>query len=237
MKSKIELPRKGNSKNDHSRRKFIGTLAATATLSGFAGSLLASSGSKIEMDSTNEADAWFQKVNGAHRVVYDVPEPNNIFPFAWPRVFLMTNEMTGSETQDCGVVVVLRHEAMPFALENRLWGKYHLGEVINFDDPVTQKPSLRNPFWQPGPNDFIVPGIGPVEIGINQLQESGVMFCVCNMAITVDSGAIAQKMGLDHEEVKKDIISGILPGIQLVPSGVWALGRAQEHGCTYIFAG
>jgi intracellular sulfur oxidation DsrE/DsrF family protein len=39
------------------------------------------------------------------------------------------------------------------------------------------------------------------------------------------------------EDVMKDWMAGLLPGIQVVPSGVWALGRAQEHGCHYIFAG
>jgi len=29
----------------------------------------------------------------------------------------------------------------------------------------------------------------------------------------------------------------VLPDIQIVPSGVWALGRAQQKGCGYIFAG
>jgi len=29
----------------------------------------------------------------------------------------------------------------------------------------------------------------------------------------------------------------LFPGIQVVPSGVMAVGRAQEHGCTYCFAG
>jgi hypothetical protein len=37
--------------------------------------------------------------------------------------------------------------------------------------------------------------------------------------------------------VKKDWISGILPGIQLVPSGVMAVNRTQEKGCTYCYAG
>jgi len=32
-------------------------------------------------------------------------------------------------------------------------------------------------------------------------------------------------------------VNGVLPDIQIVPSGVWALGRAQEKGCGYIFAG
>ena len=44
-------------------------------------------------------------------------------------------------------------------------------------------------------------------------------------------------MNLDSNEVYKDLINGLLPEIQLVPSGVWALGRAQENGCGYIFAG
>jgi intracellular sulfur oxidation DsrE/DsrF family protein len=74
-------------------------------------------------------------------------------------------------------------------------------------------------------------------IGVNQLQENGVLFVVCAAAINVYSAAIAQSMNLKHEDVKNDLLSGVLPGIQPVPSGVWALGRAQEKGCGYIYAG
>ena len=84
---------------------------------------------------------------------------------------------------------------------------------------------------------FNIPGIGEVLIGVNQLQESGVQFCVCAAAINVYSAATAQAMNLKHEDVKKDFTNAILPGIQPVPSGVWALGRAQEKRCGYIFAG
>ena len=62
-------------------------------------------------------------------------------------------------------------------------------------------------------------------------------FVVCAAAINVYSATIAQSMNLKHEDVKKDFTNAILPGIQPVPSGVWALGRAQEKGCGYIFAG
>ena len=44
-------------------------------------------------------------------------------------------------------------------------------------------------------------------------------------------------MNLKAEDVKKEWVSGLLPGIQVVPSGVWAIGRAQEKGCAYCFAG
>ncbi len=69
------------------------------------------------------------------------------------------------------------------------------------------------------------------------MQERGALFCVCNLAIGVYSGVVANKMSLDPKDVYEDMIEGILPEIQLVPSGVWALGRAQENGCGYIFAG
>jgi intracellular sulfur oxidation DsrE/DsrF family protein len=76
-----------------------------------------------------------------------------------------------------------------------------------------------------------------VPIAINQLQDSGVMFCACNMAVTVYSAIAADMMKMDAETVKKEWLAGVLPNIQMVPSGVWALGRAQEKGCTYCFAG
>jgi hypothetical protein len=44
-------------------------------------------------------------------------------------------------------------------------------------------------------------------------------------------------MKMDAAAVKQEWTNGVLPNIQVVPSGVWAIGRAQEHGCTYCFAG
>ncbi len=226
-----------NSQRIKSRRQFISKFAATAALTGMAGPLLAKTLGKPAIKITGDSGEWLKNIKGSHRVVYDAATPNGIMPFAWPKVFIMTNEMSGTPASDCGVAVVLRHEAIPYCMNSDLWKKYHFGEVFKIDDPKTEKPSLRNPFWKPGPNDFEVPGIGPVPIGINQLQESGVNFGACSMAMTVYSAAIAQKMNLDPEEVKKEFLAGVLPGVQVVPSGVWALGRAQEKGCAYIYAG
>ena len=149
----------------------------------------------------------------------------------------MTNAATGSDENDCGVVLVLRHEAIPYAMESSLWEKYKFGEAFKIDDPATNRPATRNPYWQPKPGDFKVPGVGNVAIGINELQDSGVLICVCDVAMTVNSAGVAGKMNLDPAAVKKEWVSGVLPGIQIVPSGVWAVGRAQEHGCNYCYAG
>ncbi len=219
------------------RRNFIGSIATGAVATMGIGSLVMPLAAAAGNEQPAEADMWFSKIKGKHRIVFDVPGPHEIFPFAWPRVFLLTNQKTGTQEKDNNVVVVLRHSGIPYAFEDRIWSAYKFGEVFKVDDPVTKSASVRNPFWQPKPGDFKIPGIGNVDIGINQLQDSGVMFCVCDMALTVYSAALAEGMGKEAADVKKDWLTGLLPGIQVVPSGVWAVGRAQEHGCAYCFAG
>lgn len=160
------------------RREFLSSFAAgAAALSlGSLASLNAQAGEQTTNNIYADADEWFSKVKGKHKIVFDVTEPNEIFPFAWPRIFLVTNEKTGTPAKDCGVVVILRHSAIGYAMEDKLWEKYKFGEFFKAPDPKTKAPSTRNPFWQPKADDFVVPGFGPVPIGINDLQASGVMF-------------------------------------------------------------
>ena len=221
------------------RRTFLGTLAAGAAAIGVAAvtSPLQLSAAPGITTSPDDPDAWFNQVKGKHRLVLDVPRPHDILPFAWPKVFLMTNAAPGSPEKNNTVVVVLRHDGIPYAFEDRIWAKYKFGELFKIDDPATKAPSIRNPFWKTKPGDFQVPGIGNLEIGIDQLQANGVLFCVCDVAMTVYSNALAQGTKGDPAEIKKEWLSALLPGVQPVPSGIWAVGRAQEHGCNYCFAG
>ncbi len=224
-------------KTNSNRRKFLGNIAGSAAAIGMLSIPSSIKAAPSLFQQTHDADDWFKQIKGKHRIVYDATQPHGIYPFAWPRVFLLTNMATGTPEKDNSVVVVLRHLAIPYAFEDRLWEKYKFGEVFKADDPATKVSSVRNPFWKPKQGDFKIPGFGNVAIGINELQASGVMFAVCEAAISVYSTVVADKMKMDADAVKKDWMSGLLPGIQPVPSGVWALGRAQENGCGYIFAG
>lgn len=223
------------------RRNFLGTLASGAAAIGLttmAPTLNAFGNEKENFPALNsDPEDMFKKINGKHRIVFDATQPHEIYPFAWPRVFLLTNEATGTQSKDCSVVVVLRHTAIGYAMEDKLWEKYKMGELFHANDPATGKPSTRNPFWKPKAGAYKVPGIGEVLLGIDQLQASGVMFCVCEAAMTVYSAVTAAAINGNAAEIRKEWVSGLLPGIQPVPSGVWALGRAQEKGCGYIFAG
>lgn len=214
-----------------SRRTFVGAIAAGATgLLSVPATILAKT---METSSGTDAEAWFKKVKGKHRIVYDATEPHAGFPVIWDWVFYKTNNDTGTADNDMTGMVVLRHNAIPFAMEDRLWEKYKLGEFFKINDNNTNAPAIRNPLYEPQGKDFPLPGVD----GIKALQDRGSLFCVCNMAIAVMSGFHAQQTGADAEAVRTDWLSGILPGIQVVPSGVWAVGRAQESGCAYCYAG
>ncbi len=220
--------------NNHlpTRREFVGTLTASAAtlLAGISSSSFAK---PADPNLVNDAEAWMKKIKGKHRIIYDAPEPHAGFPIIWSWVYYQTNNQTGSPDTDVTALVVLRHNGIPIAMEDRLWEKYKFGEVFKIDDNNTKAAALRNPFYEPQGADFPMPVIE----GVKKLQSRGAMFCVCDIALTVYSGMVARSINQNPEDVKKDWVSGLLPGVQVVPSGVWAVGRAQENGCGYCYAG
>jgi intracellular sulfur oxidation DsrE/DsrF family protein len=177
-------------------------------------------------------EAWLGKIKGKHKQVFDSMTHENGIPLAWVRVFLMTNKAVGAAESDVTAVLILRHESIALAMESSLWAKYKFGEVFKVTDGATKAPAVANAFWKPAPNTLPLPGMG-----LNELLDSGVMVGVCDMALTVYSSMVAAGMKANADEVKKEWVGGVFPGIQLVPSGVLAVNRAQEHGCTYCWAG
>lgn len=227
-----------NADSTNSRRKFLNSMAlgATAsTLSMFAAPLMAAEALNIDKKAYQDADEWFKKIKGSRRVVYDGTTPHEGLPILWTYAFYQTNNATGTPDEDMTAMTVLRHNAIPFALQDSLWYQYKLGEFFGIQDNQTGKPSTRNTVYEPVNGDFPIPGVP----GLKQMQERGVMFCVCDLALQVYSGFIADKNQIqDKDRVYQEMKLGVLPDIQIVPSGVWALERAQnDHGCAYIFAG
>jgi len=51
------------------------------------------------------------------------------------------------------------------------------------------------------------------------------------------SGRMAANAGVTADVALKEWTAAIIPGITVLPSGVWAVNRAQMKGCTYCTAG
>ncbi len=217
---------------DLKRRGFLSSLAGVVASIGVSSVALAEPEIIILGGESTEFEAWLGKIKGKHRQVFDAPNVHEGMPLAWTRVFLMSNKQVGVPDDDVTAVLVLRHDAIAFAFNHALWSKYKVGEVFKVTDSATQAPAVRNPFYEPKPGELMLP-----DMSVEALHKSGVLLGVCDMALTVYSAKVGKAMNVDPAEVKKEWVAGIIPGIQIVPSGVLAVNRVQEHKCTYCYAG
>ena len=177
------------------------------------------------------SDAWLSKITGKHKQFFDAVEPNDGFALVFAMAFLNLNHDTYNLTdRDLTAVVGLRHFAMPMALPDALWAKYKIGDAMKVNDPATKAPAVRNPYMHADGVPF--PGAA-----IPTLVGRGVIFTVCNVALTVISGKMAANAGVTADAAKKEWTDALGPGMTLVPVGVMAVNLAQEHGCTYCYGG
>lgn len=222
---------------NQSRRSFIAALALGSSASAFP-MLLKDLDAYEDFDNEefnfqSDPKEWINKIKGSRRIVYDGSKFNNAFPIIWNWAFYQSNNDMGSPDSDVTAISVFRAAGIAASLNSSVWKKYALGAYFKIMDPQTGKPSERNFVYEPGSGDLLADVID----GIKELQGRGALFAVCNSAIRFHSARIAKKMNLKAAEVYKDLTSNILPQIQLVPTGVWAIGMAQEKKCGYIFAG
>jgi hypothetical protein len=207
------------------RRSFFGRLAGAAAV-GLAGLLPVAPGAEA---ATSGADgpSWPGKLKGRHRQVFDAYAVNGGFPLIFAYNFISTNA-PGAAT----AVVVLRAEALPVALGNAVWEKYRIGESLNIIDPETKAPAVKNPFLHPKPGAMRID-----DAAVDRMLLHGTVFGACNQALHGLSRMLASKAGVSADEAAKEWAANVVPGITILPSGVWGLNRAQEAGCTYCSGG
>jgi intracellular sulfur oxidation DsrE/DsrF family protein len=213
------------------RRGFLARLAL-----GVAG-LAAAPRRAIASASTEESkedERWLARITGKHRQFFDATTANDGFGLMFAMNFLdKYNSAYNLPDRDLTAVVGLRHFATPIALNDAMWAKYKLGEMMKVNDPRTKAPATRNPFLGLKDGDYMTTGLD-----IEKLRQRGVIFTACNVALTVLSGLAAPGAGTTPAAAYKEWTEqGMLPDVAIVPVGVLAVNRAQEKQCTYCYAG
>jgi hypothetical protein len=210
------------------RRTLFGRLAGALAL-GVAGLVAA----PARAETTPDGPDWPGKLSGRHRQVVDAYAINQGHPLTYAHTFLATSLPAGSATG----IVVLRGEAVVMAVDDAIWDKYKIGEHAKIVDPGTKAIAVKNPFLRP------MPGALPSDdMAIDRLLAAGTIFGACNVALHGASKSHAALTGVSAEAAYaeaayKDWSANLIPGIALLPSGVWGLNRAQEAGCTYCAGG
>lgn len=213
------------------RRGFLGSIAAGAAALVLGRLSTADAEVSALLTAPPVSDAWLKRLTGKYKQVVDCTTANE----GWGSVFALTFLDTTKEAQkvtdkDVNPVIVYRHFAMPLMLNDAAWAKYKIGEMIGVKDPKTNAPATRNIFHD---NIPLMPGLTFEQA----MAKNGVIMVACNRALTVLSGMAAPKANVTPEQAKKEWTEALLPGVNLAPSGVYAVNRAQASGCSYVYGG
>jgi intracellular sulfur oxidation DsrE/DsrF family protein len=211
------------------RRGFLGSMAvgaATLVLG-----RLSTADAEVGTLAPPVSDAWLARLTGKYKQVFDCTTANDGFGVVFGLTFIDTTKSAlKAADKDVNAALVYRHFAMPLMLNDSIWAKYKIGELIGVKDPKTNAPATRNIFRDNVP---LHPGLTYEQA----MTKNGVIMVACNMALTVLSGMAAPKVNVTPEQAKTEWTAGVLPGVSLAPSGVYAVNRAQQAGCTYAFGG
>ena len=175
-------------------------------------------------------DRWLQSLDGKHRQFFDSPAPNGGIVLVHMMNYYDTwNRAYDVPDRELDAVGTFYGNTTFYGLDDAAWAKYRLGEFLEATDPATGKPALRNP-WRSSP---VVLGMTLPGAGVEALQKRGATFILCNNALTIFAGVLAQQRGLDAEAVYADLKQHILPGVELIPGMVVAIDQAHAAGLSY----
>jgi len=180
--------------------------------------------------------SWTEKLTGEHRQVFDSPEIGDGMVFHHARTYYAHfGEVYNLKDADLRAVLVIRHHGIPMVLGDSIWEKYDfIGKEAKLKDPTTGKWTRRNPFMNAKPGDkySLVWPDGTLDALIGR----GAIVLACNMAFMHFSTTVATRTNQPTDAVVNECKAALVPGVTLMPSGIFAVIRAEEGGCHYLRA-
>jgi hypothetical protein len=221
---------------DSSRRDFVQQFAAGAIgLSGLrslSGDFPAGLAAPEVQDATTFDVTWTERLKGKHKAVFDCTEPESGYG-AW-RMAAWAGQVADvmkAAPADISGVLIFRHDAIVLAMQQSFWDKYGLGKSAEVTHPLTGDPTDKNPVLLDERDGIPAPfNMASVPKQIAR----GVTVLACNLALRDMVDTVQKADGVDDAEARKRAVAGLIPGVILQPSGVFAAVLAQQAGCAYV---
>ena len=176
--------------------------------------------------------SWLDRLASAqYRVVFNTSEVSEGNVLSYTASFLDDfHTVHGTADAQTRPVIVFRRLGTPMALNDVLWERYAVGEDLKIKDPNTRAFATRNVFWKArdGATGW------EADYALEPLQRRGLICLVCNVALGNWAAAMARRYQRDPEAVKAEARENLVPGAIVVPSGIYALIRAQNAGCAFM---
>ena len=214
------------------RRSFLsrfggGLIAAGTALGASPSPALAHGSSGDDWQATRHVeDEWFDKIPGKHRTFLDTVSARGVGEALHFASNIITTSKSGYrlESHEVAIVVCLRHAATAFAFADAIWSKY--GASLP-PDPKTNAAATKNPYNASDRRDE----------AFDALIKLGVHFAVCDKSTQGLAGSLARKTDGKSDAVYQELLANVIGSSHMVPSGIVAVGHAQEHGYAYAYCG
>jgi intracellular sulfur oxidation DsrE/DsrF family protein len=170
--------------------------------------------------------SWIDQLAAAkYRVVFNGNNLSNGTADYVSTFFDHFHDVHNTRDAETRPVVVFRRLGVSMAFNDAMWEKYQVGADSKVTDPSTKAPARRNIYWGGSANS---------STSLEAMQKRGMISLVCNIALGGAGYRLAENNHADVEQVRSELRANLIPGAILVPSGIYALIRAQNAGCAYM---
>jgi len=170
--------------------------------------------------------SWPDKLTGRVRTVFDVPEIESAYGVwrasIWARQY---EAVLGVPANQLSTVLVLRHNAIVLAMTQEFWDKYGVAAHAKATHPLTGAAATHNPALLGAAQGVGEPYAG---FSLTAYLSRGGIAVACDLALRDMVDLVAAKDGVSAEVARPRAMAGLVPGVVLQPSGVFAVLRAQE---------
>ncbi len=178
--------------------------------------------------------SWTKRVTGKHKAMFDVPEIRDgvgIFRAGiWGRQY---TEVLKLAPGDLSTVIVIRHEAIPLAMNNEYWATYGVGKELKLKNEKGKKWAMANPMLSTASTDM---KNSMSSLLLDKQMENGAIVLGCGMAFSSIVRTVAKQDNLKSAEARQKAMSYVIPGLIMQPSGIFANVMAEEAGCAFVNA-
>ena len=220
------------------RREFLERMTAGAVLAGVplsADALRAFAPPVASTAAENFDMSWADRITGKYRAVFDVPEIESGYG-VWRASIWVKQYMDHLKAgpKDCTPVVVLRHNGIVLAMQQAFWDTYGIAKSNEVKHPISGDKTDRNPALLSSTRGEVPASFD--EVALDKYIARGGIALACNLAFDDMVAIVSKKDGDTPEAARKTALAGLVPGVIMQPSGVFAALRAQDLGCKYLRA-
>jgi hypothetical protein len=211
------------------RREFLGRVGLAAT------ALAGSGGLSPLLAETEAAEgpwdlSWVDKVAKAkYSAVFDMNVYTGFGQNNATTVLDQFHEVYNTAEADVRCVLVMRQLGTQMGLNDAMWAKYPLHDDGKIMDEDTKAPAKRNPFWPKRDASWKY-----ADDRLERFTQRGGIIVVCNIAVGNVARRLAETTKSNADDVAAELKKNLLPGAVLVPSGIFALVRAQNAGAAFM---